>query len=92
MRQSAPGISAVIMWIFRVEAFSPSEGVVTSIWFSIRGFTEPGDQVLVFTPVYDPFFVAIRTQERKEVDCPLIYQDGRYSINWEDFEKKLAVG
>mgnify|MGYP000659887424 CR=1 FL=1 len=75
-----------------VEAFSPSEGVVTSIWFSIRGFTEPGDQVLVFTPVYDPFFVAIRTQERKEVDCPLIYQDGRYSINWEDFEKKLAGG
>lgn len=43
---------------------------MTSIWFSIRGFTEPGDQVLVFTPVYDPFFVAIRTQERKEVDCP----------------------
>lgn len=75
-----------------VEAFSPSEGVVTSIWFSIRGFTEPGDQVLVFTPVYDPFFVAIRTQERKEVDCPLIYQDGHYSINWEDFEKKLAGG
>ncbi len=75
-----------------VEAFSPSEGVVTSIWFSIRGFTEPGDQVLVFTPVYDPFFVAIRTQERKEVDCPLIYQDGRYSINWEDFERKLAGG
>lgn len=34
-----------------VSAFSPSEGVVTSIWFSIRGFTQPGDGVLVFTPV-----------------------------------------
>ena len=42
-----------------VSVFSPSEGVVTSIWFSIRGFTQPGDGVLVFTPVYDPFFAEI---------------------------------
>ncbi len=75
-----------------VEAFLPSGGVVTSIWFSIRGFTNPGDEVLVFTPVYDPFFVTIRTQDRKEVDCPLVYKDGRYEIDWEDFEKKLAGG
>lgn len=75
-----------------IEAFSSSEGVVTSIWFSIRAFTKIGDQILVFTPVYDPFFVAIRTQERVEVDCPLRYQEGHYEIDWEDFENKLVGG
>ena len=73
-----------------VSAFSPSEGVVTSIWFSIRGFTQPGDGVLVFTPVYDPFFAVINNQGRKQVDCPLVYSEGRYTIDWEDLEKKLA--
>ena len=75
-----------------VSAFSPSEGVVTSIWFSIRGFTQPGDGVLVFTPVYDPFFAVINNQGRKQVDCPLVYSEGRYTIDWEDLEKKLAGG
>ncbi len=75
-----------------IEAFSPSGGVVTSIWFSIRAFTKPGDQVLVFTPVYDPFFTAIRTQERVQTDCPLLCQGGRYEIDWENFERKLAGG
>ena len=75
-----------------VSAFSPSEGVVTSIWFSIRGFTQPGDGVLVFTPVYDPFFAVINNQGRKQVDCPLVYGEGRYVIDWEDLEKKLSGG
>ena len=75
-----------------VSAFSPSEGVVTSIWFSIRGFTQPGDGVLVFTPVYDPFFAVINNQGRKQVDCPLVYSEGRYTIDWEDLEKKLSGG
>ncbi len=73
-----------------ISAFSPSEGVVTSISFSIKAFTKPGDGVLVFTPVYDPFFAVINNQDRKEVDCPLTYKDGRYDINWTDFESKLA--
>lgn len=75
-----------------LEAFLPAQGVVTSIWFSLRGFTKPGDKVLVFTPVYDPFFVVINNQGREQVDCPLTYENGSYQINWEDLEEKLKQG
>lgn len=75
-----------------IEAFLPSLGVVTAMWFSIRALTKPGDQVLVFTPVYDPFFAIIQNQGREMVDCPLTYEGGRYDINWADFEEKLKGG
>ena len=75
-----------------IEAFLPAQGVVTAIWFSLRGFTKPGDKVLVFTPVYDPFFAVIGNQGREQVDCPLIYENGTYRINWEDLEDKLKQG
>lgn len=75
-----------------VEAFMPSLGVVTAMWFTIRAFTEPGDKVLVFTPVYDPFFAVIKNQGRQIADCPLIYKDAKYSIDWENLEAQLKGG
>lgn len=75
-----------------IEAFLPSLGVVTAMWFSIRALTKPGDQVLAFTPVYDPFFAIIENQGRVLADCPLTYEDGRYDIDWADFEAKLKGG
>lgn len=75
-----------------IEAFLPAQGVVTSIWFSLKGCTNPGDKVLVFTPVYDPFFVVIQNQGREKVDCPLIYENGAYRIDWEDLESKMKAG
>ena len=64
-----------------VSAYAAAHGVVTSIWFSIRAFTQEGDGVLVSTPVYDPFFVVIEDQNRKKVDCPLVYEGGAYHID-----------
>lgn len=75
-----------------VEAFMPSLGVVTAMWFTIRAFTKPGDRILVFTPVYDPFFAIINNQERCIVDCPLHYEEKRYEIDWTLLEKQLKEG
>ena len=75
-----------------VEAYMPSLGVVTAMWFTIRAFTKPGDKVLVFTPVYDPFFAITNNQGRTVVDCPLKYEDKRYDIDWELLEAQLKDG
>lgn len=75
-----------------LDAFLPSLGVVTAIWFSIRALTKPGDKVLVFTPVYDPFFAVIKNQDRQVVDCPLIYENQTYRIDWENLERQLQEG
>lgn len=63
-----------------------SEGVVTSIYNAVRAFTKKGDKVVLFTPIYPPFVGAVRDQEREVVRCPLLLKDGRYEINFENFE------
>ena len=34
-------------------------------------YTQPGDGVVLFTPVYPPFFPAVEASGRRVVDCPL---------------------
>lgn len=75
-----------------VESFMPSVGVVTALWFTIRAFTEPGDGILVFTPVYDPFFAVIKNQGRTVVGCPLKHENKTYEIDWELLKEKLEGG
>ena len=63
--------------------------LVYGIHISVQAFTEPGDGVMVMQPVYYPFSEAIRNNGRKLVNCQLHYEDGRYSIDFADLERKL---
>lgn len=65
-------------------------GVVFAIATAIRAFTEPGDAVLIQQPVYYPFANMIRQNERTLVDNPLRLIEGRYQIDFEDFEQKIV--
>ncbi|RGO51093.1 MalY/PatB family protein [Dorea formicigenerans] len=69
-----------------------SFGVVTGINFALETLVEKGEKVLVFTPVYDPFFAAVEYSGHTLVDCPLDYHDNYYTINWELFEQELKNG
>ncbi len=63
--------------------------LVYGIHVSIQAFTEPGDAVMVMQPVYYPFSEAIRNNGRRLINCQLNYDAGKYSIDFEDLEKKL---
>lgn len=65
-------------------------GVVFAIAAAIRAFTNEGDGVLIQKPVYYPFFNTIRELNRRVVNSPLILKDGRYRMNFADFEKKIT--
>ena len=66
--------------------FSP--GVVPVLSHLVQALTNPGDGVLVQPPVYYPFFWAVRANGRRLVENQLVEQDGRYSIDFDDFEAK----
>jgi cystathionine beta-lyase len=51
---------------------------------------EVGNKVLVQTPVYNCFFSSIRNNGCGLVDSPLIYEDGRYRMDFDDLERKAA--
>ena len=65
-------------------------GVVPAISAVIKALTVPGDQVIVQTPVYNCFFSSIRNDRCETVANELIYKDGVYSIDFDDFEKKAS--
>ncbi len=65
-------------------------GVVFAICAGIRAVTEPGDAVLVQPPVYYPFSDMVKRNGRTLVESPLVYREGRYTIDFADFEKKVA--
>lgn len=44
------------------------QAVETALWFG----TDPGDGVVLLTPVYPPFYSAIESNGRRVIDCPLI--------------------
>lgn len=74
---------------FDGEDITVTPGVVYAIAIAIRAFTEPGDAVIIQQPVYYPFSETIVLNKRKVVNNQLIYKDGHYEIDFEDFEKKI---
>lgn len=66
-------------------------GVVFALGVAIQAYSEPGDSVLIFQPVYYPFSEIVRDNDRHLIVSNLIESDEseRYSIDFEDFEKKI---
>lgn len=64
-------------------------GVVAGLFHLVRALTQPGDAVMVQTPVYYPFYRVINHTGRKPVYQPLIQEKGTYTIDLADFEQKI---
>lgn len=86
---------SAVQWTFRrhnynmsTETLTHSPGVVPSLSLILRLFTSENDKVIIQTPVYYPFANVIRTNNRTLVTNKLKEEAGKYSINFEDFEKK----
>jgi len=80
-------------WTVEEEALNFVCGVVTGFAHAIYSLTEPGDRVLIQTPVYPPILRAPATTGRQCVENPLILrEDGKYEIDFDDFEQKAASG
>ena len=70
------------------ENIVPTTGVIAAYSAAIKAMTVPGDKVMVQTPCYNAFFPAIRNNKCVQLDQPLHYENGTYTIDWEDFEAK----
>ncbi|WP_221030223.1 MalY/PatB family protein [Actomonas aquatica] len=88
---------AVIHWFARRYAFPLqrewllyTSGVVPAISAILRALTQPGDGVILQTPVYNCFFSSIRNLQCRALANPLREVDGRFEIDFEDLERQAA--
>lgn len=79
-------------WDTRPEWLSSSPGIVTALALSVRALTQPGDKIMIMTPVYPPFFSVVRDNGRQLVYNPLKREEGKYVIDWEDMEEGMKGG
>ena len=75
-------------WDIDKSMISFNLGVVPALSSMVYVFTEPGDKVLIQTPVYSEFYDVTESWGREVVESPLKEQDGRWIIDFEDFEEK----
>ncbi len=76
------------LWNIENEWIVPCYGVVPSLNFIISAFSEEGDGIIVQTPIYPPFVSSVKHKKRRVLDNRLVYENGCYYIDFEDFEIK----
>ena len=88
---------AVINWFSRRHGWridrswiEYTSGVVPALSATIKALTQPGDKVLVQTPVYNCFFSSIRNNGCEIVESLLLHSANTYVINFVDLEQKLS--
>lgn len=65
-------------------------GIVYALATSMNSFTNAGDAVMVMQPVYYPFSEVIQNNGRRLINCQLLYQDGKYTIDFEKMDQLMA--
>lgn len=66
--------------------------VITAVAIYIRCVTEPGDGIILTTPMYYPFYDVIADTGRKVMRNVLKLKNDRYQIDFEDLEAKMKDG
>lgn len=75
-------------WEINKEWLNYSPGVVPALSFIALSFSHPGDKIIVQSPVYRRFFEVITPNGRQVLNNPLLLKNGKYTIDFDDFEKK----
>lgn len=77
-------------WTIQPDAIFFAPGVVPAISYLLEILSEEGDGIVIQTPVYYPFKAKIEARNRKVVENPLQYENGRYTMDFRDLEKQLS--
>jgi cystathionine beta-lyase len=73
-------------WEIAPEWISTTPGVVPALHMLVGAFLRPGEKVLIQPPVYYPFYSAVENNGAELVVNPLLYEDGRYRMDYAGLE------
>ncbi|MBJ2150389.1 MalY/PatB family protein [Paracoccus sp. IB05] len=67
-----------------------THGLVNAVGLCLQAFTQPGDGIVLMTPVYHAFARVIRSSGREVVECELKNEDGRYMLDLAAWDAQLT--
>ncbi|MEM7718162.1 MAG: MalY/PatB family protein [Pseudomonadota bacterium] len=77
-------------WTVDPDCVRFTHGVVNAYGVALATFTDPGDEVIVFSPVYHAFFRQIEAMGRVVVESPLLIQDSVFHMDLAELEASLS--
>ncbi|MDD3808848.1 MAG: pyridoxal phosphate-dependent aminotransferase [Erysipelotrichaceae bacterium] len=64
-------------------------GVIAALNIAVNTFSQINDAIMINKPVYYPFDQVVEQNGRKKVECPMIFKDGHYLMDFSLFEQKI---
>ncbi|MCY4333219.1 MAG: pyridoxal phosphate-dependent aminotransferase [Litoreibacter sp.] len=78
------GWSVAPEWIFS------THGLVNGTAMCIDAFSNPGDGIVLFTPVYHAFAKIIKAAGREVVECEMVQQGGHYEMDFDAYDAQMT--
>jgi len=66
-------------------------GTVPNMHYLVQALTDPGDYIIMNTPVYGPFAYAAEHNNRKVITVPLILKGDRYYLDFNKLEDEMKT-
>ena len=77
-------------WTVDPAAIFTTHGLVNGTGMCVDAYTNPGDGVVLFTPVYHAFARVISAAGRQVVECQLVNNDGRYEMDFDAYDAQMT--
>lgn len=79
-------------WEIQRKWIIPTPGVVPALSLAVLAYTQPGDGIIIQSPVYHLFEPIIKNNGRQIVENRLKLVRGRYEMDYEQLEKLFIFG
>jgi len=77
-------------WSVAADEILTTHGLVNGAAICIDSLTQPGDGVVLMTPVYHAFARIIKAAGRQVVECPLALVEGRYEMDFAAWDRQMT--
>ena len=95
--KNAPYLDAIRWWMQTRHGWDVAaddilsvHGLVNGTALAVDAYTQPGDAVILMTPVYHAFARVVKAAGREVRELPLALRDGQYALDWDDWERRLT--
>lgn len=76
-------------WDIETDWVLTTQGLGNAIALSLDVWSQPGDGVVIFSPVYHEFAHKVNKAGRKVTECPLARDGGAYNLDLDDAQSRL---
>ena len=85
----AERMSRCFDWAPDPDLVQPVAELIQGLFAAVTAFSQPGDGVVVQTPIYPPFLMTIEQTGRRMVDNPLVDDGTRFVPDVDDLRRKI---